>query len=160
MGEIKSEIGTAEGTVRKHDEKTRLAARIARERFGWEARRTARILVLPAESTPRRQVERHAAVFDRAYPLRGRPLVVWLRDPGGSIGPPGRGRAGPERPAIPVSGLLFVSGIRATTARRHRVSARGARGKLKRRAEHDDTAVGPAGAPERGREAAEQSPGG
>lgn len=149
VGEVKSEIGTAEGTVRKHDEKARLAPRTARERFGWVAQRTARILVLPADSTPRRQVERHAAVFDRAYPLRGRALLAWLRDPSGP--------ANSSAQTGSISGLLFTSGIRATTARRHRVSVRGACRGTERRAEHDDLAVGPGGTADRGRRAAEQS---
>jgi transcriptional regulator with XRE-family HTH domain len=96
--EVKTELVSVEATLRKHDEKARLAARIAVERLGWRAASTARLLVLPDLSTARRHVERHGAVLGSAYSVRGDSLRGWLRDPMR----PGKGRA-------PVSGLLFVS---------------------------------------------------
>jgi len=83
--EIKTELVSVEETLRRHDAKVRLAARVVEERFGWNPRRVARLLVLPDDSTPRRQVRRHAAVLDAAYPLRGPSLRRWLADPSGSI---------------------------------------------------------------------------
>jgi transcriptional regulator with XRE-family HTH domain len=91
--EVKTELTSVEATLRKHDEKVRLAARIAEERFGWRAASTARLLVLPNLSTARRRVERQRAVLGTAYPVRGDALRTWLRQPTGR----------------PVSGLLFVS---------------------------------------------------
>jgi transcriptional regulator with XRE-family HTH domain len=105
--EVKTEVASVEATVRKHDEKARLARTVVLERLGWSVRSTSRLLVLPAASTPRRHVARHAAVFDRAYPLRGANLRAWLREPSG-----------------PISGLLFASSTngvgvgRALTSRR------------------------------------------
>ena len=82
--EVKTELVAVEETLRKHDQKARLGARIAAERFGWEARAVGRLLVLPSLSTPRRRVERHAAVMDVAYPLRSVSLRRWLEAPGGA----------------------------------------------------------------------------
>lgn len=96
--EIKTELTSVEATLRKHDEKVRLAARIADERFGWRATSTARLLVLPNLSTARRRVERHGAVLGTAYPVRGEVLRAWLRQP-----------TPRDLSVRPVSGLLFVS---------------------------------------------------
>jgi len=90
--ELKTELTSIEETVRRHDAKARLGARIAHDRFGWRASSVARLLVLPDERTPRRQVERFAYVLGRAYPIRGRDLRAWL-----------------TAPADPVSGLLFLT---------------------------------------------------
>lgn len=98
--EIKSELTSVEATLRKHDEKVRLAPRIAATRFGWRAAAVARLLVLPAESTARRHVGRHADVLDRALPARGDVVRAWLRTPTG-----------------PLAGLLFVPDTNPGSAR-------------------------------------------
>jgi hypothetical protein len=90
--EIKTELTSIEETIRRHDAKTRLAARVAMQRFGWNADHVARLLVLPDERTPRRHVERYADVLDRAYEARGRAVRAWLAKPLGSL-----------------SGLIFLS---------------------------------------------------
>jgi transcriptional regulator with XRE-family HTH domain len=90
--ELKTELTSIEETVRRHDAKARLAARIALDRFGWRAGAVARLLVLPDARTPRRQVERFAKVLGRAYPARGRAVRNWLASPAGSM-----------------SGLLFLT---------------------------------------------------
>jgi transcriptional regulator with XRE-family HTH domain len=79
--EVKTEIGSVEATFRKHDEKARLGGTIARRRFGWAVRGVSRLLVLPDAPTPRRQVGRFTALFDRAYPLRGWSAKRWLNEP-------------------------------------------------------------------------------
>lgn len=89
--EVKAEVTSAEGTLRKHDQKVRLGATIARSRFGWDARTVSRLLVAPEGSTSRRRIERHRALFERAYPTRGRSVTTWLR-----------------RPVEAISGLLFL----------------------------------------------------
>ena len=89
--EVKTELVAIEETLRKHDQKARLAQRIAAEQFGWKATGTARLLVLPSLSTPRRRVQRHAAVMDVAYPLRGASLRRWM-----------------ATPTEPAAGLLFI----------------------------------------------------
>ena len=120
VSEIKSEVGSVEATVRKHDEKVRLAATVARERLGWHATSVSRLLVLPAQSTARRQVDRHRAIFDRAYPSRGHALRAWL-----------------QRPIVHVNGLIFLSFIRRATPRRARVRRRGSAVPLKPRATNE-----------------------
>lgn len=83
--EVKTELVSVEETLRRHDVKVRLAAAVVHERFGWQPRRVARLLVLPDGSTPRRHVERHRAVLGTAYPLRGAGLAAWLSSPEGSM---------------------------------------------------------------------------
>jgi len=120
VSEIKTDVGSVEATVRKHDEEVRLAATVARERLGWHATSVSRLLVLPAESTARRQVDRHRAIFDRAYPSRGRAVAVWL-----------------GRPIMRVDGLLFLSFIPRATLRQARVRQRGSAVRLKPRGPHE-----------------------
>ena len=79
--EVKTELVAVEETLRRHDQKARLAARIAREQFGWAVDATARLLVLPSLSTARRRVERQAAVMDVAYRMRGAELRRWIASP-------------------------------------------------------------------------------
>ncbi len=98
--EIKTELTSMEATLRKLDEKTRLAPQIAADRFGWRPERGAHLLVLPAVSTPRRQVARHAALLDRSFPLRADAVRAWLRRPTGAMG-----------------GVLFVPVARSTRGR-------------------------------------------
>lgn len=101
--EVKTELVGVEETLRKHDEKVRLAGRIAAERFGWPAQAMGRLLVLPSLATPRRRVARHAAVMGAAYPARGSELRRWLKAPNGK----------------PLAGLLFFG-----DPSRHRAVAR------------------------------------
>jgi hypothetical protein len=79
--EVKSELTSIEQTLRKHDEKCRLASREARERFGWQARASARLLVASSDRTTRRRVSRASAVLEAAYPVRGVAVRAWLRAP-------------------------------------------------------------------------------
>jgi transcriptional regulator with XRE-family HTH domain len=97
--EVKTELNSVEETLRKHDEKARLAPRVAREQFGWPATMASRLLALPDLSTPRRRVERQAPVLAVAYPTRGWAVRSWLK------GPVGR-----------VSGLVFVTSGPASAA--------------------------------------------
>jgi transcriptional regulator with XRE-family HTH domain len=104
--EVKSELTNVEETLRKQDEKVRLAPRIVAEQLGWQVTHVGRLLVLPEQSTARRRVERRSAVMDVAYPSRGAEARRWLAAPAG-----------------PTAGLLFVStqarrGGAGTSARR------------------------------------------
>jgi transcriptional regulator with XRE-family HTH domain len=83
--EVKSELTSIEETLRRLDEKVRLAPRIARERFGWQTSTTSRVLVIREDGTSRRRVARHAAVLDSAFPARGVEVRHWLATPVGSI---------------------------------------------------------------------------
>ena len=89
--EIKSELTSAEATLRKHDEKVRLAGRIVSERFGWVPLVIGRLLVVPESSTARRRVQAGGGLIARSYPVRGAELRAWLRTPVG-----------------PIAGLLFL----------------------------------------------------
>ena len=89
--EVKTELTSVEETLRKHDEKARLAPNVALKQFGWQARTSSRLLVLPDLSTPQRRVERHAAVLSVAYPVRGIAVRSWL-----------------GAPLDAISGLIFV----------------------------------------------------
>lgn len=79
--EVKTEIASVEETLRRHDQKVRLAGRIARDRFGWDAREVTRLLAVRESRTARRRVERHDAVFQRAYPTRGWAARSWFGAP-------------------------------------------------------------------------------
>ena len=114
IGEVKAEILGSESTLRKHDEKVRLGPEVAGARFGWVPRTVSRMLIVPQTSTAWRALQRHEAVFDRAYTLRGHELARWL-----------------ETPTTAVSGVWFLShtkpagGRRELTSRR-RIRVRGA----------------------------------
>ena len=90
--EIKTEIPSAEATLRKLDEKVRVAPAVAAARFGWHAAGVSRLLVIEATSTNRRRIRAHLSLFDSALPLRDDAVRTWLR-----------------RPTAPVDGRLFVS---------------------------------------------------
>jgi hypothetical protein len=83
--EVKTELLSAESTIRKLDEKSRIAASVATDRFAWPSTTVSRLLVLPGSTSTRRALERRGDLFDRAYPLRGRALGRWLRRPGDGI---------------------------------------------------------------------------
>jgi transcriptional regulator with XRE-family HTH domain len=83
--EVKSELTSIEETLRRLDEKVRLAPRIARERFGWQTRTTSRVLIIREDGTSRRMVARHAAVLDFALPAKGLEVRHWLAAPVGLI---------------------------------------------------------------------------
>ena len=84
--EVKTTLNSIEETLRRHDAKVRLAAGVARERFGWVASSVSRLLVLPDVSTARRRVARHDGLLGGAYPLRGHEVASWLRHPTESRG--------------------------------------------------------------------------
>lgn len=79
--EVKTAVTSAEETLRRHDVKTRLAANVARKRFGLDAAHVARLLVVADGTTNRRRVTRLANVLDAAYPDRGSTVRRWLANP-------------------------------------------------------------------------------
>jgi transcriptional regulator with XRE-family HTH domain len=83
--EVKTDLPSAEATVRKLDEKTRLAPKVARETFGWTARNIGRVLVMPEDSTLRRRVHRHRTYFATVLPSRGAAVRAWVREPSGRL---------------------------------------------------------------------------
>lgn len=82
--EVKTEITSAEELLRRLDVKTRLAAGVARERFGWDAASVVTMLVLPDTSTARRRVARLDPLLASRFPLRGAHARAWMREPTGS----------------------------------------------------------------------------
>jgi transcriptional regulator with XRE-family HTH domain len=90
--EIKTDLPSVQSTVRKLDEKARLAPKIARERFGWQARSTSRLLVMPNSRTLRRRVARHDGLLLGLLPARNVAVKRWVARPDGVL-----------------AGLLFVT---------------------------------------------------
>lgn len=112
--EIKTEVTSAESTIRKLDEKVRLASQIVRERFGWRAAVVARVVVVEDTTTARRRIRAARLLFDAAFPLRGVATRQWLRSPRGQV-----------------SALMFLPSSSTATAiprrgGRHRVRIRSA----------------------------------
>ena len=108
--EIKTELASVEATLRKLDEKVRLAGVIVRP-FGWTPGSISRLLILPEDRTQRRRVNAHAPILLSAFPTRSRRIQAWCRAPSKSI-----------------DGLIFLAcpaGSPRTTdrARRERVRA-------------------------------------
>lgn len=109
--EVKSILPDSQATIHGLDRKTRLAAKVAKDR-GWDCRGVARLLVVAASDTSRRRVSRLAGTYETAFPIRGAEVRRWIRDP-----------------RQPISGLMFVAYARqgsanAFAARRQRVRRR------------------------------------
>jgi transcriptional regulator with XRE-family HTH domain len=96
--EVKTELLSAEATLRKLDEKVRLGPLVARRRFGWIPASTSRLLVLPESTTTRRRLAQHRGLFEAALPAAGRIVRHWIAAPTGLSGrillPPSTTRAG------------------------------------------------------------------
>lgn len=115
--EVKTEVTSAEATLRKLDEKERLASAVAANRFGWRAVSVSRLLVLEASSTNRRRIATHGSLFDGALPVRDDAVRRWIRSP-----------------SVAMAGRLFVSASRPATGisvggGRHRVRVSRASGR-------------------------------
>jgi len=82
--EIKTEIVDIQDLLGVLDQKTRLAAKIARER-GWFPRVVATWLVVADGTTNRRRVGRYAGMMRAALPAGTRAMRSWLRAPVGGI---------------------------------------------------------------------------
>jgi hypothetical protein len=92
--EVKSTVPDVQATLVTLDRKSRLAARVARER-GWIAGSVGRLLVVRDDRTARRRIATHDATFAPAFPDRARAVRRWLAVPD---------------PARPLAGLWFLSG--------------------------------------------------
>ena len=84
IGEIKSVVADAQGTLGPLDRKARNAAKIGRGR-GWEPATWSQVLVLRDGSTNRRRIGDLASTFEAALPARGTEFRRWLREPSGAI---------------------------------------------------------------------------
>jgi len=83
--EVKASLGSGEATLRKLDEKERLAPMVAAERFGWHASTVSKVLLFPEAVTIRRQLARHQAYLQAGLPAGGRGVRRWLRNPEGVL---------------------------------------------------------------------------
>ncbi len=83
--ELKTEIPDPAGLIAQVDRYRRLAPEIGRER-GWHAASVATWVLLAESDMNRRQLARHRVMLRNAFPLDGRVLRRWLRDPGGAGG--------------------------------------------------------------------------
>jgi transcriptional regulator with XRE-family HTH domain len=83
--EVKTELLSAEATLRKLDEKVRLAPKVVRERFGWRTRAVSRVLVLIESTINRRRLRDHEGLFRAALPASPANVRRWLREPHGPI---------------------------------------------------------------------------
>jgi transcriptional regulator with XRE-family HTH domain len=83
--EMKTDLPKIEETIRRHDEKVRLAPRLVKARLGWWPTVVGRVLVLPEDDRLRRIVLRHETTFRSAYPGTSRAVRRWLREPSGSL---------------------------------------------------------------------------
>ncbi len=83
--ELKTEIPDPAGVIAQVDRYRRLAPGIGRER-GWDATSVATWVLLAESDMNRRQLARHRVMLRNAFPLDGRRLGRWLRDPGAAVG--------------------------------------------------------------------------
>jgi DNA-binding XRE family transcriptional regulator len=98
--ELKTEIVDIQEMVGTLDRKRRLAPGIARTR-GWSPRSTGIWLIVADSSTDRRRVAAHRTMLRAAFPVDGRQMRTWLRQPTGAV-----------------SCLSFWSDLQPQTARR------------------------------------------
>lgn len=83
--EVKTELTSVEETLRRLDEKTRLAPEIAWDRLQRRSRCTSRLLVLPETSTSRERLAGHAGVLSAVLPAKNVGVRRWLAAPSGSL---------------------------------------------------------------------------
>ena len=82
--ELKTEIVDINELMGKVDRKRRLAAVVARER-GWVPGLVSVWVIVGESKTNRRRVQTHAATLRAAFPLDGRHIQSWVREPVGPV---------------------------------------------------------------------------
>ncbi len=82
--ELKTEIVDVQDLVGGVDRKTRLAARVARER-GWIARSTGCWVIVRDTRTNRRRLAAHRSMLRSAFPADGHDARAWLTRPEGTV---------------------------------------------------------------------------
>jgi transcriptional regulator with XRE-family HTH domain len=99
--ELKTEITDPAGLVAQVDRYSRLAVRVARDR-AWHPLRIGTWVLVAESDLNRRRLARHRTMLRNAFPLDGRFLRGWLRDPaaksagGGALRGGGGGGGGPH----------------------------------------------------------------
>lgn len=79
--ELKTEIVEIGLLLGKMDQRRRLAVDFARRRFGWDPIDVSTWVVLAESRSNRRAVASHRTVIRRKFPVDGRSMRRWLRDP-------------------------------------------------------------------------------
>ncbi len=92
--ELKTEVPDPSGLLTQVDRYRRLAGAPARDR-GWNPRSVSCWVVIAETDMNRRMLARHRTLLRNAFPLDGRAMRTWLRDPG-----------------RPVQGLSFLANAR------------------------------------------------
>ncbi len=82
--ELKTEIPDPAALVAQVDRYRRLAAEIVRER-GWIPVSASTWVVVADSSMNRRRLARHRAMLRNAFPVEGRAMRSWLRQPAGPV---------------------------------------------------------------------------
>jgi hypothetical protein len=77
--EIKTVVADVQGLLRPIDVKVRLASEIAAD-GGWRPNAVVPALIIAEDTTSRRRVAEHAALFGR-FALKGHAAAGWLRQP-------------------------------------------------------------------------------
>lgn len=83
--EVKSRFTDLQELLSTFARKLRLVPRLLAEAEGWRASHVARLIVVPGTRANRSVVERHANIFDAAFPARGAGVARWLRHPADTI---------------------------------------------------------------------------
>lgn len=91
--ELKTELPDPAGLVAQVDRYRRLALQVGRAR-GWEALTVASWVLVAESDFNRDQLARHWLMLRNAFPLDGRFLRRWLRDPSGGSRPEVDGQEG------------------------------------------------------------------
>ena len=84
IGEVKTDLPSAEQVGRKTDEKARLGPRLVERREGWRPEHVARIVVMPESAALRKRFEQ-TPILTRLFPAEGRHVRRWLRRPSGNL---------------------------------------------------------------------------
>ena len=82
--ELKTDVVDLQDLVGSIDRKRRLAKGIGRER-GWEATTVSCWVIVADSKRNRARVGAHQAMLRAAFPVDGRTIRRWLRDPAGSV---------------------------------------------------------------------------
>jgi transcriptional regulator with XRE-family HTH domain len=82
--ELKTDISDVNELAGTADRKRRLAAQVARER-GWDPVSVSLWVIVAPSRTSRRRIDDHRAMLRAAFPVDGRGIGSWLRDPAGSV---------------------------------------------------------------------------
>jgi len=100
--EVKTQLADLQDTLARLHAKVRVVPPLLARERGWKPVAVARLLVIADRTAQRDIVARHRAIFDGAFPLRGRAVRRWLAEPIGAM-----------------SGVVFFRDSRAeNTARR------------------------------------------